>query len=85
MFLSFNIKTTGVTSGAGNDNPSEHLSSPSVLVGFRFIQSSVFCVVFFYIIVCSFRPLSFGHYVFILSSNYASDLQTFLKDYILMS
>jgi hypothetical protein len=71
MFLSFNIKTTGVTSGAGNDNPSGALEFTIGFSGVPFYSVfSFLCSGFFYIIVCSFRPLSFGHYVFILSSIY---------------
>ena len=36
----------------------EHLSSPQVLRGVRVARSLVFCVMFFWIVVC---PFSFGH------------------------
>jgi hypothetical protein len=47
MFLSFNSKTTGATSGTKTVYTSGSLSSPSVFSEVRFAQSLVFCVVFY--------------------------------------
>ena len=46
MFVSFNINTTGVTSGAGTAYPARTPEFTPVFSGIRDAQSLVFCVMF---------------------------------------
>ena len=84
MFVSFNNTTTGVTSGAGNDSPSGAIDFTIGFRGFRFIQSSVFCVVFFTSLFVLFVLFLLAIMSVFLPFT-ASDLQTILEDYILIS
>jgi hypothetical protein len=86
MFLSFNIKTTGVTSGTGNDNPSGALEFTIGFSGVPFYSvfsflCSVFFISLFVLFVLFLLAVMFSFFL----SFTASDLQTFLKDYILVS
>ena len=69
-FLSFNIITTDVTSGAGTTCFSRVAEFTTVFCGNRVALSLVFCVVICRLLFVLFCPLSFVHCIICSSSNY---------------
>ena len=53
VFVLLYSNTKGVTSAAGTDNPSGHLSSSPVFSGGRVAQSLIFCVVVLLLLLLS--------------------------------